>query len=124
MFCNKQYTGKSETAFNLSLNNHRKDVNKQKLLQADQNFWLSGHNFNKHSKFTLIEQLNDNDKQGTIKTSAKKKLEDFWIIKLYNHMDSMLKWISQIPNISVFLVHLFLWNSYTEGTSKVQRQNV
>ena len=77
MFCNKQYTGKSETAFNLSLNKHRKDVNKQKSLQADQNFWLSGHNFNKHSKFTLIEQLNDNDKQGTIKTSAKKKTSRF-----------------------------------------------
>ena len=72
MFCNKQCTGKSETAFNLSLNNHREDVNKQKSLQADQHFLLSGHNFNKHAKFTLIEQLNDNGRQGTIKTSAKK----------------------------------------------------
>ena len=55
----KQYTGKSETVFNLRLNNHRKDVNKWNSLQADQHFRLPGHNFNKHAKFTLIEQLND-----------------------------------------------------------------
>ena len=59
MLYNKQYTVKSETAFNLRLNNHRKDVNKRNLLQADQQFRLPGHNSNKHSKFTLIEQLND-----------------------------------------------------------------
>ena len=51
--------GKSETAFNLRLHNHRKDVDKQNSHQADQHFQLSGHNFNKHEKFTLIEQLND-----------------------------------------------------------------
>ena len=28
-------------------------------LQADQHFQLPGHNFNKHAKFTLIEQLNE-----------------------------------------------------------------
>ena len=56
VFCNKQYTGKSETTFNLRSRNHRKDVSKQNSLQADQ---LPGHNFNKHAKFTLIDQLND-----------------------------------------------------------------
>ena len=59
VLCNKQYTSKSETIFNLRLNNHWKDVNKRNSLQADQHFWLPGHNFNKHAKFTLIEQLND-----------------------------------------------------------------
>ena len=39
-------------------------------------------------------------------------------------MDSMLNWISQIPNISAFLVHLFLWKSYPKGTSKTQHYNV
>ena len=48
----KQYTGKSETVFNLRLNNHRKDVNKRNLLQADQHFQLTGHNFDKHAIFT------------------------------------------------------------------------
>ena len=41
------------------LNNHRKDVDKQNSLQADQHFQLPGYNFNKHSRFTLIEQLDD-----------------------------------------------------------------
>ena len=53
--CNKQYTDKSKTAFNLRLNNHRKDVIKRNSLQADQHFRLPGYNFNKHAKFTLIE---------------------------------------------------------------------
>ena len=35
---NKQYTAKSETAFNLKLDNHQKNVNKQNSLQADQHF--------------------------------------------------------------------------------------
>ena len=38
VLCNKQYTGTSETAFNLRLNSHRKDVNKQNSLDADQHF--------------------------------------------------------------------------------------
>ena len=67
--CNKQYTGKSETNFNLTLNNHRKNVNKQNLLRADQYFCLPGHNFNKHAKFKSMEQLNATNtyKQGTTK---------------------------------------------------------
>ena len=59
MSCKKQYTGKSETAFNLGLNSHWKDVNKQNLPEADQIFQLPGHIFNKQAKFTLIAQLND-----------------------------------------------------------------
>ena len=57
--CNEQYTDRSKTTFNLMLNNHRKDVDKQNSLQADQHFRLPGYNFNKHSRFTLIEQLDD-----------------------------------------------------------------
>ena len=59
VLCNKQYAGKTEATFNLRLSNHRKDLNKQNLVQADQHFRLHGHNFNKHAKFTLIEQLNE-----------------------------------------------------------------
>ena len=56
---NKQYTGKSEAAFNLRLDIHWKDVNKRNSFQADQHFRLPGHNFNKQAKLTLIELLND-----------------------------------------------------------------
>ena len=63
MLCNKQYIGKSETTFDLRLNNYRKDINKQNLLQVGQHFRLTGRNFSKPAKFTLIEQLNDVDKK-------------------------------------------------------------
>ena len=53
---NKQHKGKSETTFNLRLNNHRKDVSKQNSLQA---YHINTYNLNKPPKFTLIEQLND-----------------------------------------------------------------
>ena len=77
VLCNKQYTGKSETAFNFRLNNHRKEVNKQNSLQADQHFRLSGNNFNKHKKITLIEQLNDTNIDKELLRSRLKKREDF-----------------------------------------------
>ena len=54
MCVNKQDTDKFETTFNLRLNNHRKDLNKQNLLQADQQIRLSGDNFNKHKKLISI----------------------------------------------------------------------
>ena len=57
VLCNKQWTNKSETTFNLRLSNHWKDINKQNLPQADQNVRLPTNKFNKHAKFTLIEQL-------------------------------------------------------------------
>ena len=69
----------SETTLNLRLNNHRKDVNKQKLLQTDQNFQLNGHNFNKHAKFTLIEQLNDTNINKELLHYRLEKREGFWI---------------------------------------------
>ena len=79
MLYNKQYTGTSETILNLRRNNHRKDVNKQKLLQTDQNFQLNGHNFNKHAKFTLIQQLNDTNINKELLNYRLEKREGFWI---------------------------------------------
>ena len=52
-----QYIGKSETQFNLKLNNHRKDVNRQNAPLLDQYFKLPGRNFNQDAQFILIEQL-------------------------------------------------------------------
>ena len=95
VLCNKQCTSKSETIFNLRLNNHWKDVNKRNSLQADQHFWLPGHNFNKHAKFTLIEQLNDtNIDKELLKHKKEVRTSGLKNYKIYNHMDSMLNWIS------------------------------
>ena len=71
---------------NLRINIHRKDVNKQNLPQADHHFQLPGRNFSKHTKFTLIEQLNDTNIDKELVKYRLKKREDFWIV----NMGSML----------------------------------
>ena len=48
--CNVQYVGKSETTFNIRLNNHRKDVKGLNTLPADKHFTLPGHGFNNNAK--------------------------------------------------------------------------
>ena len=60
--CKIQYVGKTETPFNIRLNNHRrKDAkgNNPKAIPASIHFKQAVHNFNKHAKFTLIEQINN-----------------------------------------------------------------
>ena len=54
-----QYVGKSESPFNLRLNNYRKGVKNPKAIPACNHFNVHGHNFMKHAKFTLIEQLKE-----------------------------------------------------------------
>ena len=78
-----QYVGKSETPFNLRLNNHRKDVNNSKVIPACNHLKIHVHNFMKHAKFTLIEQLTEisNVSKDTLRLRLKRQ-EDFWIIKL------------------------------------------
>ena len=77
--CGIQYTGKSETEFNIRLNNHRKDVNRQNAPQADQRFKLPNHNFNQHARFTLTKQLDNMRIDKDLATLRLKKREDFWI---------------------------------------------
>ena len=59
ILCKIQYVGKSKNPFNLRLNNHRKDVNNPKAVPARNHFKIHDHNFIKHAKFTLIEQLTE-----------------------------------------------------------------
>ena len=85
--CRIQYIGKSETEFNIRLNNYRKDVNRQNEPQAYQHFKLPNHIFNQHARFTLIEQLDYMRIDKDLATLRLKKREDFWIetLKLYIH---------------------------------------
>ena len=81
--CNIQYVGKSETTFNIRLNNHRKDVKDPNDLPADKHFTLQGHDFNKNAKFSLIEKFTNTNKVAT--ETLKERLqnhENSWIIKL------------------------------------------
>ena len=74
---------KSWTAFNVKLNNHRKDINNPKSIPADFHFRKPGNSFNLHAKHTLIEQLSNIDTavKETLKFQWKRR-EDFWIQKL------------------------------------------
>ena len=76
---NRQYTG---LAFNIRLNNHRKDVYKSNTPEADQHFRLPGHNFNRHAKFILIEQLNNTELDKELIIFRLNECQDFWIHKL------------------------------------------
>ena len=57
ILCKKQYVGKAKTAFNLRLNNHRRDTKKPNSILACKHFQQEVHNFNKHAKFTFIDKL-------------------------------------------------------------------
>ena len=46
--CNKQYVGKAETAFNIRLNNHRKDTKEPNAILACINFQQQCHTFYNH----------------------------------------------------------------------------
>ena len=77
-----QYVGKYETHLKLRLNNHRKDVNSSKAIPVCNHVKMRGHNFMKHAKFTLIEQLMEisNVSKATLRL-LRKQWKDFWIIK-------------------------------------------
>ena len=83
ILCNIQYVGKSETSFNIILNNHRKDVSNPKGIPACVHFRKEGRNFIQHAKFTLIVPLTEteNVSKVTLKLPLKLK-QDFWILKL------------------------------------------
>ena len=53
--CKWQYMGKSETTFNIRLNNHCQDIYKTNTRKADKHFWLPAHIFSWHTNFTLIK---------------------------------------------------------------------
>ena len=55
--CKIQYVGKSETSFNIRLNDHRKDIKKPNTIEACEHFNSNEHTFSKHGKYIIIEQL-------------------------------------------------------------------
>ena len=57
ILCKMQYVRKTETAFNLTLNDHRKDTKKPNSILASKHFQHKGHNFNKHGKFIITDKL-------------------------------------------------------------------
>ena len=77
-----QYVRKTDTAFNLRLNNHRKDARKPNSYLAFTHFQVKGHNFNKHAKFIIIDKMVNlhGSKEALQKVLVIR--EYFWIQKL------------------------------------------
>ena len=55
--CKVQYVGKSESPFNIRLNNHRKDSKKLNPILACKHFQENNHIFQREARFTLIKQI-------------------------------------------------------------------
>lgn len=55
--CNLEYIGKNETPLNFRLNNRRKELKDPKEMLAHKHFQKSGHKFNEHARFTIIDRL-------------------------------------------------------------------
>ena len=82
--CSIQYVGKTETPFNHRLNNHRNNAykSKQDTIPACRHFNENDHDFNRDAKFTIIEQIQDNNKTHSQKQKIILQRENFWILKL------------------------------------------
>ena len=80
--CKIQYVRKTETKFNIRLNNHRKDVWKPDVIPASRHFSGINHKFNIHAKFILIEQICHIDIDKEKNRERIKQKENFWILTL------------------------------------------
>ena len=83
LLCEIQYVGKSETLFDIRLNNHRKDIKNPNTSEVFPHFNNLNHVFHKYGKFILIEELNS--KKNTSAEILKRRLEDrenHWIKRL------------------------------------------
>ena len=80
----KQYDGKSETEFNIRLNNHRKNVTRKDSIPASNHFDTGGRKFNINAKFMLTEQLNQTNLDKSTLQKLLKIRGYFWILKLQN----------------------------------------
>ena len=78
----KPYVGKSEPPSNIRTNNHRADSAKENSIPVDKHFGQPGHNFTKHARITLIEQMRNTNKSKEEIRNILERREDFWIIKL------------------------------------------
>ena len=76
--CNIRYVGKSETPFNIRLNNHRKDVKNPNAIPACKHFNRHDHDFNNHGKIIITKQLRNFRTTSTEALKGRlKQLENF-----------------------------------------------
>ena len=88
--CKIQYIGKSETPFNIRLNNHRKDSKKPNPILACKHIQNSDYIFQKDAQFILIEQIKKKSSKADAIKNFLKKRENFWIKELQTFYPSGL----------------------------------
>ena len=84
ILCKMQYVGKAETAFNLRLNNHRKDTEKPNSILTCKHFQEQGYNFKKHAKFIIIDKLVNLYGSKEVLRVMLVTRENFWIQKFHS----------------------------------------
>ena len=80
--CSKQYVGKAATAFNIRLNNHRKDTKNQNAILAFRHFQQQDHNFNSPTKFIIMDKLVSTSNSKQILSDRLIQRENLWVWKL------------------------------------------
>ena len=105
--CNLQNVGKNKTPFNTRSNNHRKNVKDPKAIVADKHFQKSGHKFNEHSRFTIIERLTNRNLDKEILRECLIQRGNFWKQKLQTlypkRLNQELNMLIQTTNTLHFL---------------------
>ena len=67
---------------NIRINKHRNDVFREDAINVCKHFKQPTHDFNKHAKFTIIEELKKQDKSLAQMRKTLEEREDFWIKRL------------------------------------------
>ena len=70
----------AEIPFNIHLNNHRPDVSDPNVIPACRQFAKSNHDFNTHTKFTLIEWIKNGNKPIEVIQVILRQRKKCWII--------------------------------------------
>ena len=90
ILCKIQYVRKVKMTCSLRLNNHRKDTKKPNSILTSKHFHQQTHNFNKHSKFIIMDKLvNLHGSKKALREMLGAK-ENFWIQKLKTPVPSEL----------------------------------
>ena len=81
---------------NIRLNNRRKDVKDSKAILADKLFQKTGHRFNEHARFTIIDRLTKTNLDKEILRECLIQRKNFWIQKIETLYP---KGLNQEPNM-------------------------
>ena len=103
--CKIQYVGKSETEFNIRLNNHREDLWIPDAILASRHFSDKDNSFNTHAIFILIEQIRHIDIDKGKNKERLKQRQNFWILTLETPK-SLKAFINNLINIVASIILL------------------